>query len=96
MDWIQIISTLGFPIACVIALGYFVWVFTNKIMTENKEREAEYVKMMTRTNDLLSDCQETNKRFVAQLESMQGNFEQMKEDVDDIKNILNINNRKND
>ena len=31
----ELITTLGFPIACVIALGWFVW----RIYTKSEERE---------------------------------------------------------
>ena len=30
-DITQIITNLGFPIVCCLALGYFVWKFANKL-----------------------------------------------------------------
>ena len=43
----QIIQTLGFPIAIVIFLGFFCWKFIVRIMDENKERETCYRNMLT-------------------------------------------------
>lgn len=38
--FIELISTLGFPIACVIALGWFVYkIYTQSITRENELRE---------------------------------------------------------
>lgn len=39
---IQIIQTLGFPVACVIFLCLFVYKYINRIMDENKAREDRY------------------------------------------------------
>ena len=37
MDVVEIIQTLGFPIACVIGLGYYVKELTNEHKNEVKE-----------------------------------------------------------
>ena len=36
MDWTNIISTLGFPIACVIAMGAFIYRFYNDYTADTK------------------------------------------------------------
>lgn len=38
MDWIQIVSTLGFPIACCIAMGLYV-----KYQTDNNRADIRYM-----------------------------------------------------
>ena len=43
---IQIIQTLGFPIACVIGLGVFAYKFVERIQDENAARETKYQDML--------------------------------------------------
>jgi hypothetical protein len=35
----QLITNLGFPIVCCLALGYFVWKFANKLNDDSISRE---------------------------------------------------------
>lgn len=96
MDWLAIIEKVGFPIGATFALAAFIFFFAKKIFEENKEREKSYIETITRCNDLLREFQATNAKFVEQLEIMQASVLSIKDDVDDIKNVLNINNRKTD
>ena len=52
---IQIIQTLGFPIAIVIFLGFFCWKFIVRIMDENKERETCYRDMLTNYGEKMAE-----------------------------------------
>lgn len=52
MDWINIVQTVGFPIAMVLAYSYFIY----QQYLDSKEREKTYVELI----------QEQNKRFDAQ------------------------------
>lgn len=47
MDVQQIIQSLGFPVACVVFLGWFCYKYINRIMDENQSREARYQEMLT-------------------------------------------------
>ena len=51
----QIIQTLGFPIAIVIFLGFFCWKFIVRIMDENKERETCYRNMLTNYGEKMAE-----------------------------------------
>lgn len=55
---IQIIQTLGFPIAVVIFLGFFCWKFIIRIMDENKERETCYRDMLTNYGEKMAEISE--------------------------------------
>ena len=35
----QLITNLGFPIVCCLALGYFIWKFANKLNNDSVSRE---------------------------------------------------------
>ena len=39
MDVVELISTLGFPIACCVAIGIVFYQMLNKVLTDSKERE---------------------------------------------------------
>lgn len=52
MEIVNIIQTVGFPIAVAIACGYFIF----KLWEQSKEREQNYIDIIT----------EQNKRFDAQ------------------------------
>lgn len=43
---VQIVQTLGFPIACVVFLGAFIYKYVTRIMDENKAREDNYRSML--------------------------------------------------
>lgn len=45
---VKVVETLGFPIACVVLLGYVGYKYLNRIMDENQQREKRY-------QDLLED-----------------------------------------
>jgi hypothetical protein len=52
---LQIIQTLGFPIACVVFLGWFVYKYINRIMDENKSREDHYQELLTNYGEKMAE-----------------------------------------
>ena len=36
-DWINVLQTVGFPIFCVLALGFFIYTAYKKITEDTKE-----------------------------------------------------------
>ena len=49
MDYVELISTLGFRIVCCVAVGYVFYQMLNKVLTDSKERENN---LMTLTRDI--------------------------------------------
>lgn len=47
MEWVEIIQTLGFPIALVCAMGFFIF----KLWEQSKEREDKYVEIIFSQNE---------------------------------------------
>ena len=78
--FIELIPTLGFPIACVIALGFFVW----KIYNQSVEREGKLMAEITE-NRLV------NTKFAEIIAQYEVTLGEIKSDVKDIKDTLNIN-----
>lgn len=53
------ISTLGFPIVCVLFLGWFIWKIWMSQQDQNKEREDklyEYLGKAQAVNEQLTNC----------------------------------------
>ena len=74
----ELIATLGFPIACVIALGFFVW----KIYQRSEVREDTLMIEIGKMREINSQANETIAQYAEKLEAIQ-------EDVKDIKTSLN-------
>ena len=84
----QMISTVGFPIACVIALGFFIYNFANTLQSENQEREEKLYGFITKTQAQLDEAQKTNAGFVEVLKTYRNDLDEIKNDVTIIKDKL--------
>lgn len=78
---ISAIPTLGFPIICCLALGYFVW----QIYKASERREE---KLMTE----ITENRIVNTKFAEIIGQYEITLGEIKSDVKDIKDTLNINN----
>lgn len=52
---VQMISTLGFPIACCVAIGVVFYQMLNKVLADSKERETN---LMNLTREILAKIDE--------------------------------------
>lgn len=86
--WTQVISTLGFPIACVIGLGYFVYIIYKNMTTENEKREERLVDIITTSHANNEKLVEVNQEFVKVLETYKTDITEIKHDIADIKDRL--------
>ena len=77
---VELISTLGFPIAIVIALGFFVWT----IYKQSVVREEKLMQEITE-NRLV------NTKFAEIIAGYEITLGEIKNDVKDIKDTLQIN-----
>ena len=88
MDWIQIVSSLGFPIASCVALAFFVYKAFQMFFDSSKEREERLYNTISQTQSALKEAGETNARFVEVLNEMKNDIISVRKDVDDIKETL--------
>ena len=91
-----LITSVGFPIFCVLALGFFIYKSYEHIEKRNEGREEKLYSMLANSQSAIDNAIETNAKFVAQLESMQNNVNRISDDVDDIKEYLKLNKRVSD
>lgn len=76
---VELITTIGFPIVCVIALGWFVW--------------HVYKQSVDRENKLMAEITENrmvNQKFAEIIGQYEVTLTEIKTDVKDIKDSLNI------
>lgn len=84
MEWdsiTAIISTVGFPIFCVVCLGYFVWKAFNMVMENNREREAKLYDTIASIRGQLKEASNTNASFIKILETMSKDIEDIKDKI---------------
>lgn len=87
---VSIIQNIGFPIFCVLALGFFIYKAYIRISEDNKEREEKLYTMLASSQNQIDEAIKTNSNFVKQLEIMQNNVQSISDDVDEIKDFLKI------
>lgn len=86
---LNIISSVGFPIACAIALAFFIWKITITMITNQKEREDKLY-------DELAECRSVNERAIATIAQYADSLSTIKQDVGHIKHDITIINTKLD
>lgn len=89
-DMTTIISTLGFPIFCVLALGWFIYKAFDKINTQNQEREKQLYGMLGDVRNQLNKATEINASFVQVLSDFRTDLTDIQEDVKEIKAKMEI------
>ena len=87
-SWVEVLQSVGFPIFCVLALGYFVYSSYQKMITDTKEREDKLYTMLASAQATISSAVENNVKLAAQIEIMQKNVEKLAEDIEDIKDSV--------
>lgn len=85
----QVITTLGFPIFCVIAMGWFISKLWNKSQEQNEKREEKLYEVIGKAQTQNEQLSKTNAEFVKVLDDYKLDLETIKTDVADIKQQLN-------
>ena len=85
MDYVELVSTLGFPIVCCVAVGYVFYQMLNKVLTDSKERENN---LMTLTRDISTKIAELGQIIDKNTENisiMNERLEKLNEEIKEIK-----------
>lgn len=94
--FVELISNVGFPIACVVALGYFIFNTFQKFMADSKsnmtavqdrckEREEKLYEMLTECRVINEKALETIAHYAERLDVIQADISTIKTDVTTIK-----------
>jgi chromosome segregation ATPase len=82
---LEVISTVGFPIALVIALGWFIF----KIYNQSVDREAKLMAEIAENRRVNEKALETIALYAERLGHIESNITEIKEDVILIKEKIN-------
>lgn len=74
---VELISTVGFPIACVLALGLFIW----RIYKASEAREAELRIEIKENQAINAEAIKTLALYAERLDVIQTDIEEIKEDI---------------
>lgn len=80
-----LIANNGFPIACVLALGWFVFKFYTDSTKQSIQRENELMTFIKEEQVQMQSLVATNAEFVEVLNCYKSDIEKIKHDVSDIK-----------
>ena len=91
---IEIITNLGFPIACVICMGYFIFYMTKKV-TEMNETNMQKIEEQCRAREdrLFEEIKENRKVNSKAIETIAHYAEKLdviQSDISDIKHDLTV------
>lgn len=89
-DVVSIITNVGFPIFCVLALGGLVWKGFDKITSNNAEREKLLYSMLGETRAQLDEAIKINASFVEILSDLKTNMGSVQDDIVKIKQTLHM------
>lgn len=79
-----LISSFGFPVACVCALGYFIWYFFKQTKEESQQRENNLMDFLKRSQEINAEFAEIIAKYEVKLDEIQKDIEDIKEDVNEL------------
>lgn len=74
---VELIPTLGFPIVCVVAMGFFIW----KIYKASENREAKLMEELTENRKINEQAIQTIAKYAENLESIKNDITEIKTDI---------------
>ena len=80
-----LITSVGFPIFCVLALGWFIWKAYNNIMERSEKREDRLYTVIKETQEQMDKVTNINGEFAEIMRAYKSDLESIKEDVSEIK-----------
>lgn len=80
----ELMSSFGFPVACVCALGWFIWYFFKQAKEENQQRENNLMDFIKRSQEINSEFAEIIAKYEVKLDEIQKDIEDIKADIDEL------------
>ena len=84
------INSVGFPILCVLGLAFFIWKAFEKITDKNYNREEKLYVMIGKAQEQLDNMQDTNAGFLRVLETFKKDQDEIRQDIEDIKEDIKV------
>ena len=80
----ELMSSFGFPVACVFALGYFIWYFFKQTKEESQQRESTLIDFIRHSQEINAEFAEIIAKYEVKLDEIQKDIEDIKEDIDEL------------
>ena len=80
----EIMSSFGFPVACVIALACFIWYFFKQSKDESRERENSLADFIRRSQEINAQFAEIIAKYEVKLDEIHKDIEDIKEDINEL------------
>lgn len=80
----ELISSFGFPVACVFALGCFIWYFFKQTKEESQQRESTLMDFIRHSQEINAEFSEIIAKYEVKLDEIQKDIEDIKEDIDEL------------
>lgn len=74
---ITLITNVGFPIVCVLGMGYFIW----QLYKQSIERENKLIQQIDESRAINSKAIDTIAHYAEKLETIQQDVKDIKQDV---------------
>ena len=85
MDYVELISTLGFPIVCCVAIGYMFYQMLNKVLTDSKERENNLMNLTREISTKIAELGQIVDKNTEAISVMHEKLEKLSEEVEERK-----------
>lgn len=85
MNYIEIISTLGFPIACCVAVGVVFYQMLIKMMADSKERENNLMTLTREISTKIAELGAIVDKNTTAISVMNEKLEKLSEEMEDKK-----------
>ena len=80
----EIMSSFGFPVACVFALGWFIWYFFKQSKEESQQRESSLADFIRRSQEINAQFAEIIAKYEVKLDEIHKDIEDIKEDINEL------------
>lgn len=85
MDYVELISTLGFPIVCCVAVGYVFYQMLNKVLSDSKERENNLMKLTREISLKIAELGQIIDKNTENISIMNERLEKLNNEIKEIK-----------
>ena len=85
MDYVNLISTLGFPIVCCVAVGYVFYQMLNKVLSDSKERENNLMNLTREISVKIAELGQIIDKNTENISIMNERLEKLNDEVKEIK-----------
>lgn len=83
MEYVELISTLGFPIVCCVAVGLCFYQMLNKVLADSKERENSLMQLTREISSKIAELGQIVDKNTEAISVMNEKIENLKNEMSD-------------